>query len=742
MILTAGGTVAFTDLSTNIPSAWAWTVTPSAGVVYTAGTSTSQNPSIQFNNAGTYTIQLTASNIAGSDDTIKVSYVVVSQCASGATVTADTDIGNVNFAGIDQGVATPILSNPTATGLYTDNTTGTPANVVIGSTYPISLSQITSGTTFYSAWFNVFIDWNQDGAYDNVTERVFTSPFSTTGTAPTQIGNILVPFSALPGTTTMRVVLNESGNATSPACGTFSYGETEDYTVNVACFTPVADVITACTSYTWAVNGQTYTASGSYSTTGGCPPSTLNLTILNATSSSQSATACSSYTWAQNGQTYTASGTYTNTILNAAGCDSVITLNLTINLPVTSSTAVTACSSYAWASTGLTYTTSGSYSDTLVAANGCDSISILNLTINQPTASSVNVTACSSYTWSSNGMTYTNSGSYNDTVIGSNGCDSVITLVLTINLPTTASVSETACTIYTWPLNGQSYTATGAYTHTLTAANGCDSVVTLNLTILQPTTGSESATACSSYTWTNGVTYTASGTYYDVLIGANGCDSTATLVLTILPTSSSSLSLTECATYTWASNGQTYTTSGVYTNTLVAANGCDSIVTLNLTINTVNATITNLSPTLTCNETAVGTTYQWIDCGNGNAPIAGATFVTYTATANGTYAVIVTKNNCTETSACATVANVGLESLNAAIEVVLAPNPTNDFVKVAYTNLNDVSFLVMDATGKIVVASTPISNGELIDFRNLERGVYFVRLNSEQGTTLERVVKN
>lgn len=743
LAIAAGANVTFTDLSTNIPTGWNWVVTPSTGVVFVSGTNAStQNPVIQFNNAGNYTVQLTASNVAGSDDTIKVNYVAVSMCASGATNTADTDIGNVTFAGINQGTATPTISNPAAIGLYTNNLAGTPANVVIGSTYPLSLSQITSGVNFYGAWFNVFIDWNQDGAYDNVTERVYTSAAATSLTSPTQTANILVPFSALAGTTTMRVVLNESGNATSPACGTFTYGETEDYTVNVTCFTPVADVISACTSYTWPVNGQTYTTSGNYSTTGGCPPSTLNLTILNATSSSQSATACSSYTWALNNQTYTASGAYTDTLLNAAGCDSVITLNLTINQPTTSSTTVASCYSYTWASNGTTYTTSGVYLDTLVGANGCDSISTLNLTINLPVYDTLVETACSSFTWNTSGMTYTTSGMYTDTITGTTGCDSIVTLDLTINMPTASSIAVTSCSIYTWASNGQTYTASGAYLDTLVAANGCDSVVTLNLTILQPTTGAESATACSSYTWTNGVTYTTSGTYYDVLTGANGCDSIVALTLTILPTASSSMSATECTSYTWASNGVTYTTSGVYTDTLVAANGCDSIVTLNLTINSLNLTVTNLSPTLTCNETSVGTTYQWIDCGNGNAPIAGATFVTYTATANGSYAVVVTKNNCSDTTACETVANVGLETLGSSLEVVLAPNPTSDFVKVMYTDLSDVTITVMDATGKIVIATASVSNGENVDFRNLDRGVYFVQLNSENGSKLERVVKN
>jgi gliding motility-associated-like protein len=140
--------------------------------------------------------------------------------------------------------------------------------------------------------------------------------------------------------------------------------------------------------------------------------------------------------------------------------------------------------------------------------------------------------------------------------------------------------------------NGNTLTASGIYTDTLTSVNGCDSTATLNLTINQPTTSTTTQVACSSYTW-NGTTYSASGTYTYTTTNANGCDSTATLNLTInLPT----ISITNqvaCLSYTW--NGNTYNVSGSYTYTTTNANGCDSIATLNLTINTTPQPVVLLS---------------------------------------------------------------------------------------------------------------------------------------------------
>lgn len=94
--------------------------------------------------------------------------------------------------------------------------------------------------------------------------------------------------------------------------------------------------VTACDTYTWALNGATYTVSGTYTfAVTSCHTEILNLTINSSTTSSATEAACDTYTWPANGTTYTASGVYTNTTTNAAGCPNVATLNLTINTSIT-----------------------------------------------------------------------------------------------------------------------------------------------------------------------------------------------------------------------------------------------------------------------------------------------------------------------------------------------------------------------------------------------------------------------
>ena len=227
-------------------------------------------------------------------------------------------------------------------------------------------------------------------------------------------------------------------------------------------------IITSCDSYTWAVDGNTYTSSGTYTNINGCHTETLDLTINYSTSNTTTATSCDSYTWAVDGNTYTSSGTYTNT----NGCHTE-TLNLIINSSSFNTINITECDTYTWIVDGNTYTASGTYTN----INGCHT-EILNLIINNSTSNTSTTTACDTYTWAINGNIYNTSDIY--TYI--NGCHTE-TLELTINNSTTNTTIATACDNYTWTVNGNTYTSSNTYTEINTNSAGCLHTETLNLTI-------------------------------------------------------------------------------------------------------------------------------------------------------------------------------------------------------------------------------------------------------------------
>jgi len=405
------------------------------------------------------------------------------------------------------------------------------------------------------------------------------------------------------GATTPTINVSPT-TTTTYTCTTTTNGVScpSNYTITVNNSTSSTDVQTACNSYTW-IDGIIYTASNNTATftttnAAGCDSIiTLNLTMTNSTSSTDVQTACDSYTWID-GIIYTASNnTATFTTTNAAGCDSLITLNLTITNSTSSTDVQIACDSYTWID-GLIYTSSNNTATfTIANAVGCDSLITLNLTINNSTSSTDVQIACDSYTWI-DGLLYTSSNNTATFIIANAvGCDSLITLNLTINNSTSSTDVQTACDSYTW-IDGLIYTASNnTATFTTTNAAGCDSLITLNLTITLGSTNTTAASACDSYFW-NGTTYSSSGAY----TGTTSNCVTQALNLTITPSTSNTTPLSSCGPYTWANNGQTYTVSGVYSG-----------ITVNCVTQALNLTITP-SSTNTTPISACGS-YTWANNG-------------------------------------------------------------------------------------------------------------------------------
>lgn len=301
--------------------------------------------------------------------------------------------------------------------------------------------------------------------------------------------------------------------------------------------------------------------------------------------------------------------------------------------------------------------------------------------------------------------------------------------------PVYATDVQTACDSYTW-IDGNTYTSdNNTATHTIAggASNGCDSIVTLDLTVNTTATSTDTQTACGSFTWIDGNTYTASNnTATHVIAGgsASGCDSIVTLDLTINTEGTSTDTQTACDSYTWM-DGNTYTSSNNTATHVIAggsANGCDSIITLDLTINTVDVSVSNNDPTL--NATATGATYQWIDCSN-DTPISGETNQSFTATANGDYAVIVTQNGCTDTSQCVTVATVGLDEQGQEINLIVYPNPSKNLFNVNYSGNNTPAFSVTELSGKVVQTGQLTNGNNVIKLDKYPNGIYLLHVEDK-----------
>jgi uncharacterized delta-60 repeat protein len=167
--------------------------------------------------------------------------------------------------------------------------------------------------------------------------------------------------------------------------------------------------------------------------------------------------------------------------------------------------------------------------------------------------------------------------------------------------------------------------------------------------------------------------------------------------------------------------------------------GNSSTQTQNIIITPVNSGITQVDGiTLTANLT--GAIYQWIDCDNGNTPIAGETDQTFTATANGNYAVEVTKNSCTEISNCITVTTVGIEEVQTGNTWKIYPNPATDAVYIDLGKQSNATVDILDINGRIVKKTNIMTQGT-IDVSTLTPGTYYLKIQTESNFKIEKLIK-
>jgi hypothetical protein len=299
-------------------------------------------------------------------------------------------------------------------------------------------------------------------------------------------------------------------------------------------------------------------------------------------------------------------------------------------------------------------------------------------------------------------------------------------------LSSSNTITTSSCTPYT-ASDGQVYTISGQYTSTLTNAAGCDSVVTINLTIQQPSSSILTTSSCDSYTAPDGQVFTQSGQYISTLTNVAGCDSVITINLTIQQPSSSTITESACKEYT-APDGQVYDQSGTYTSVIQNAFGCDSTITIVLTINSIVAGITQNGIELS--STTNNAQYQWIRCEN-NQEITGATSQFFTATANGQYAVILTENNCSDTSDCVAVSTVGIDEFNHE-NIFLYPNPTSGLMNVSIDQTSVELITVTNVIGEVLIYKEGTNS---LDVSQLSTGVYEVIIQIDGRKIIKRFIK-
>ena len=218
-----------------------------------------------------------------------------------------------------------------------------------------------------------------------------------------------------------------------------------------------------------------------------------------------------------------------------------------------------------------------------------------------------------------------------------------------------------------------------------------------------------------------------------VLANKVGCDSTVTLNLTINAATTGDTTAIACTSFKW--DGTTYTSTPAIAPTKLLTNkaGCDSTVTLHLTVTSVDTSVTVTGLTLTANVTTA--TYQWLNCPL-MTHVVGETNQSFTASANGNYAVMVTQNGCTDTSKCYNITTVGINENSLSDAIRIYPNPVIDNLQIQ-TTLPIKEIAITDITGRLIYTTT----AKTINCSSFAKGVYFIKATTEKGVVVKRIVK-
>ncbi|MFM8317195.1 MAG: cohesin domain-containing protein, partial [Bacteroidota bacterium] len=151
----------------------------------------------------------------------------------------------------------------------------------------------------------------------------------------------------------------------------------------------------------------------------------------------------------------------------------------------------------------LTASDAGAYTARVTSSTGCAATSnAVQVTVRPNSASTVSASICQGQSYSFGSQSLTSAGTYNRTVTSANGCDSVITLNLTVNPTYNSSIQASILFGNTYSLGSQNLTSSGTYTEVFQSTKGCDSIVNLTLTVIPPTVNIGSATICAGDTVT------------------------------------------------------------------------------------------------------------------------------------------------------------------------------------------------------------------------------------------------
>ncbi len=283
------------------------------------------------------------------------------------------------------------------------------------------------------------------------------------------------------------------------------------------------------------------------------------------------------------GQVYTQEGTYEHIIPAASGCDSILLITVNQITNSSSSLDIDICNGDSITINNETYYSGGLYEQIVVASNGCDSLININIVSMDNDTTRFDYSICEGDSVLFNGIIIQDPGQYNYQTVNSFGCDSTVLLTVQVKPIPEREYSFVICEGDTIEFRNSIYTEEGSFVQNVPVIGSCDSMLIVNIEKIFNSILDTSVFLCpGDVTIIGGQVYTQEGIYEHIIPAASGCDSILLITVNQITNSSSSLDIDICNGDSITINNETYNSGGLYEQIVVASNGCDSLININI----------------------------------------------------------------------------------------------------------------------------------------------------------------
>jgi Secretion system C-terminal sorting domain len=431
---------------------------------------------------------------------------------------------------------------------------------------------------------------------------------------------------------------------------------------------------------------------------------------------------------------YKTRGIFIDTLINTAGCDSVVFTYIRMyDSPTKLVQNLRICEGDSVLVGNNIYRTSGVYKDTFQSIYGCDSTIVTNLHV----ASKVYFAQseiCRGDTVTIGDSILYDTGLYNIRLKNAYGCDSTIVYNLKVKENIARNFAYSICPGDSVRVGVRIYRQPGIYIDTLLASNGCDSTVTSSIRWNHASYDISYSICTGDSVIINEKVYRNQGIYVDTLVKSDGCFSILTIKIGVLPLYENDVIFEICKGESVTVGSATYFNAGKYTDILQSVNGCDSLV--NFEIKIINFVPVFFASKDTLKAFKIpGAEYQWFECLAGErVQYLGANQPEFPLFKSGTFSLSIDYKGCTYFSDCLDFIRSSTDEQNKN-EMVVYPNPFLGSLELHAPQAGIVIF--RDISGKEAYRTSVNIGNNRVDCSNLQAGIYVLSL--QYGETRQQI---